>query len=271
MRVAVLRRPFHVVGVAARAGDLRDHHFVHLVRLFLQFPLHVHRRSGKEGVDALAPGRLDRLGATVDVLHAGAREAADHGVLGTLGDFVHGGEIAFRGDREAGLDDVDAHGVEQLGDLELLFVRHGGAGALLAVAQGRVEDDDAVLVGLGGGGHGNNSFSSNAPLGALFGVLIPKVPRVPRRETPSRPSGADKEKERAQNEGGRGFGLRRPPDRADALPRRHALEPSTSTAKLADQGKVRVNRLVDPRLLADSRRKNQAPRRDRSALLSDCR
>jgi len=32
---------------------------------------------------------------------------------------------------------------------------------------------------------------------------------------PSRPSGADKEKERAKNEGGRGFGLAgRPPDRA---------------------------------------------------------
>jgi len=39
---------------------------------------------------------------------------------------------------------------------------------------------------------------------------------------PSRPSGADKEKERAQNEGGRGSGLRRPLDRADGLPRRHA-------------------------------------------------
>ncbi len=80
---------------------------------------------------------------------AGAREAADHRVLGALGDFVHGGEVAFRGDREAGLDDVHAHVVEQLGDRELLFMGHGRAGALFAVAQGRVEDDDAVLVGLG--------------------------------------------------------------------------------------------------------------------------
>ena len=63
-------------------------------------------------------------------------------------DLVDGREIALRGDREAGLDDVDAHVVEQLGDLELLLVGHGGAGALLAVAQGGVEDDDAVLVGL---------------------------------------------------------------------------------------------------------------------------
>ena len=102
----------------------------------------------EEGVDALALGRLDRLGAAVDVLERGARQPADHRVLGARGDLVDGGEIALRGDREAGLDDVDAHVVEQLGDLELLVVGHGGAGALLAVAQRGVEDDDAVLVGL---------------------------------------------------------------------------------------------------------------------------
>ena len=52
-----------------------------------------------------------------------------------------------RGDREAGLDDVDAHGVEEVGDLQLLLEGHGGAGALLAVAQRGVEDEDAVGVG----------------------------------------------------------------------------------------------------------------------------
>ena len=58
-------------------------------------------------------------------------------------------EIAVRGDGEAGLDDVDAHGVEEVGDLDLLLERHGRAGALLAVAQGGVEDQDAVLAGRG--------------------------------------------------------------------------------------------------------------------------
>jgi len=39
---------------------------------------------------------------------------------------------------------------------------------------------------------------------------------------PSRPSGADKEKERAQDEGGYGAGVaRRPLDRANFLARRH--------------------------------------------------
>ena len=50
---------------------------------------------------------------------------------------------------KAGLDDVDAHRVEQVGDLELFLEGHGRAGALLAVAQRGVEDQDLVLVGAG--------------------------------------------------------------------------------------------------------------------------
>ena len=106
-------------------------------------------------MDAAALGGLDRLAGAVDILLAGAREARDDGALGAARDFLHGGEIAVRRDGETGLDDVDAHFVEQLGDFELLVEGHGGAGALLAVAQGGVEDDDAVLVGLGLRGHGN--------------------------------------------------------------------------------------------------------------------
>ena len=48
--------------------------------------------------------------------------------LDAPGDLLHGLEIALRGDREARLDDVDAHLVEQLGDFELLLEGHGGAG-----------------------------------------------------------------------------------------------------------------------------------------------
>ena len=86
-------------------------------------------------------------------LNAARDEPADDRVLRALGDLVHRGEVALRGDRKAGLDDVDAHLVEQLGDFELLLVGHGGARALLAVAQGGVEDDDAVLLGLRWGVH----------------------------------------------------------------------------------------------------------------------
>ena len=95
-------------------------------------------------MDAAALGGLDRLGAAVDVLHLRTGKAADHRILGAAGDLLHAVEIAFGGDGKAGFDDVDAHFIEQLGDLELLVEGHGGAGTLLAVAQGRVEDDDAV-------------------------------------------------------------------------------------------------------------------------------
>ena len=114
-------------------------------------------------MDAAALGRLDRLAGAVDVLLAGAGETRDDGALGALRDFLHGGEVAFRRDRETGLDDVHAHLVEQLGHFELLVEGHGGAGALLAVAQGGVEDDDAVLFGRCLRGHGGKSFFSNAP------------------------------------------------------------------------------------------------------------
>ncbi|KAF1856555.1 hypothetical protein Lal_00048050 [Lupinus albus] len=74
----------------------------------------------------------------------GAGEAGDGGALGAPGDLGHRLEIADGGDGEPGLDDVDAHRVEQFGDRQLLIEGHGRAGALLAVAQGGVEDQDAV-------------------------------------------------------------------------------------------------------------------------------
>ena len=98
-------------------------------------------RDADAGVDARALGALERLGRTVDVLLDRTREAADHAVVtGDAADLLHGAEVARRGDGEAGLDDVHAHADELLGDDELLLGVHGGAGALLAVAQGGVKD-----------------------------------------------------------------------------------------------------------------------------------
>src|SRR5262249_32524169 len=83
--------------------------------LLLQLVLHVHRRGGDEGMDAALLGRLDRLGAAVDVLERGAREPANDRVLGATGDFLHRGDVAVGGDGKAGLDDVDAQLVEGRG------------------------------------------------------------------------------------------------------------------------------------------------------------
>ena len=104
----------------------------------------------------------DCFAGAVDVLQAGTGKPAHHGVLGALGDLVDGSKVAIRGDRKTGLDDVDTHLVEQLGDFELFLVGHGGAGALFAVTQGGVEDDDAVLLGLGGRRFGGRSHDTGS-------------------------------------------------------------------------------------------------------------
>ena len=73
-----------------------------------------------------------------------AGEAGDHRALDLAGDRLDGLEVARRGDREAGLDDVDAEARELLRDLELLLRVERDAGRLLAVAQRRVEDPYSV-------------------------------------------------------------------------------------------------------------------------------
>ncbi len=107
-------------------------------------------------MDARQRGVAHRLAGAGDIALDGAGEARDARPLGAPGDFGDGLEIALRGDGEARLDNIDAHRVEQMGDFELGLEGHGRAGALLAVAQRGVEDQNAVFVGrLGAAGlHG---------------------------------------------------------------------------------------------------------------------
>ena len=72
--------------------------------------------------------------------YARAREAADHRALHLARDRLHRLEVAGRGDREAGLDDVHAEPRELLRDLELLLLVERDPRRLLPVAQGGVED-----------------------------------------------------------------------------------------------------------------------------------
>src|SRR5690606_20823680 len=81
----------------------------------------------------------------------GAGETCNRRPLAAPGDLLHRLEIALARDREACLDDIDAHLVKDIGDLKLLLRRHGGAWRLLAVAQRRVKDDDAILFRTRGG------------------------------------------------------------------------------------------------------------------------
>ena len=149
VRVRVLRRPLDVVDVVARArhrrrSPSRSTCSGSICSLCFMCTGEVERK-----VWMRPPlGRLDRLAAAVDVLVARRATGRRPRRSWCAWRSRDGLEIAVGGDREAGLDDVDAHVVEQLGDFELLLVGHGGAGRLLAVAQGGVENDDAVLVGL---------------------------------------------------------------------------------------------------------------------------
>ena len=85
---------------------------------------------------------LDRVPGGVDVGLVGAREAADHRALDAAGDRLDRLEVAGRGDREAGLDHVDAEPRQLLGDLDLLLGVERDPRRLLAVAQRGVEDVD---------------------------------------------------------------------------------------------------------------------------------
>ena len=118
--------------------------------------LAVQRRGADEGVDARPLRVPHRFPAAVDVGEVRARQPADHRVPREPGDLADRLEVALRGDREAGLDDVDPHLVEERRDLQLLLEGHGGARRLLAVAERGVENEDAVLCG-SGVGHGSVS------------------------------------------------------------------------------------------------------------------
>ena len=201
----VHRRPLDVVGVVARPRHRRDHPLMHLLLVELELELPVERRGADEGVDALPLGMDERFGGAVDVAGGGPGQPADHRPLDPLGDFRDRFEVAVGGDRKAGFDDVDAHLVEELGDLDLLLERHRCAGRLLAVAERRVEDDDAILVllGFGLGGHDNDPSRNSRPLsvacGQASGVSAFR-PLSARPRNGRRRSGASKEEDQANKE-----------------------------------------------------------------------
>ena len=93
-------------------------------------------------------GVAHRVPRCVDVRDVRARKARDHrgGIDDAARDLLHGFEVAGRGDRETGLDHVDAQARELLGDLQLLLRVQRDPRRLLAVAQRRVEDDYSVGV-----------------------------------------------------------------------------------------------------------------------------
>src|SRR5437867_4024379 len=69
-------------------------------------------------------------------------DRGDHGTAQGLGDPPDAPPVALRRAREPRFDHVHPKRVQLAGETQLLLGRHRIAGRLLAVAQGRVEDDD---------------------------------------------------------------------------------------------------------------------------------
>ena len=144
---AVLGRELDVVAVALGAGDGTRRLLLHLLLGHPELLLHVDRRRRDEDVDARLGRVLHRFPRAVDVLERGARQRGDGRAADGLADGLHRLEVALAGDREAGLDHVDAEASELLRDLELLADVERDARRLLTVPQGGVEDLHVVAHG----------------------------------------------------------------------------------------------------------------------------
>ena len=142
----VHRRELDVVDERARVRDRGARLALDVLAGGGELVLDVDVRRRDERVDARPLGVAYRPVGGVDVPDMNAREPRDDRALDLAGDRLDGLEVARRGDREAGLDHVDAEARELVGDLELLAGVQRDPRRLLAVSQGGVEDDDAVVV-----------------------------------------------------------------------------------------------------------------------------
>ena len=121
----------------------------------LELILQVNITRGDERMDPRPFGVSHSLPSRLDIFLVTPRETADDGDVTVLVDRVSDGfgngldrlEVVFGRGGEPGLDDVDAELRELARDVELLLGGERGAGGLLAVAEGGVEDADVVGVG----------------------------------------------------------------------------------------------------------------------------
>ncbi len=165
---AVFGGPFHVVHEFAGEGDGGAGEFEDRVRLHFQLVFHVERAGGEEDVDAFALRRAHGLGGAQDVVFRGAGEAGDDGAFDLLGDAFDAFEVALGGDGEAGFQDVHAEFGQGFGHAEFFVDVHGEAGRLFAVAQGGIEDDNAVFGDVAEIGVGDGHFSGVRFLNAVM-------------------------------------------------------------------------------------------------------
>ena len=151
---------FHVVGILGGMAHGGDSHFHDLIRGLAELVLHVDGRRGEEDVDTRVARPVQRLPCAVDVVLVAAGERGDLHVGDGVGDGMNGFKVAHAGGRETGFDDVHAKAFQLTRHTELFLEVHGSAGGLLAIAERRVENNDAI-------GHG-----------ILLGVFQPETVRL---------------------------------------------------------------------------------------------
>ena len=164
----VHRGPFHVLDQVAGLGDGRSDDLQHVLLRLAHLVSEMDRGRRDEGVNARPARPAHRLSGPGDVGADGTGEAGNGSVLDPLGNQRDRLEIAVRGNGKSGLDDVDAHRVQEIGDLDLFLEGHRRAGALLAVAQGGVEDQNTA----GLAGHGGFFLLARRPFRWRRGSLV---------------------------------------------------------------------------------------------------
>jgi len=145
----VFRAELDIVAVGFGVGNHLPRSLDDLLARHVQFVLHVDVGRGQEGMDARFGRGLDGFPGLVDVVADGAGQPGDDGAIRRayfLGDALDGQQVVRAGGREARLDDVHAQAGQLPGDFQLLGAGQAGAGRLLAVAQGRVKDENPVGV-----------------------------------------------------------------------------------------------------------------------------
>src|SRR5581483_7999600 len=141
----VLRRKLYVVGVLASAANAFDRATDDLFLGHLELELTVNGAGSQENMDTPARAVAQSCAGAIDVGGVAARQAADDGAAHFFRDGLHRLEIAWRGDREAGLDDIDAEIFQGMSHLQFFRQVHAGAGTLFSISQSRVKNDEAVV------------------------------------------------------------------------------------------------------------------------------
>src|SRR6185312_6593902 len=94
-------------------------------------------------MDARALGIAQGLARTLHIFFLAAGQGRNAWTANLARDKLHRGEVAVRGNGEAGFEHIDAQLVERLRHAQLFRDVHAASGRLLAVTQRGIEDRDS--------------------------------------------------------------------------------------------------------------------------------